>query len=121
MTYYINPILFYLMNVSEGAKIFLDVIGCLALIICTIIFFVWAMDSQIDFADPCDGEKKVISIVKKVIIASLISIFVGILIPSKDTCIEMMIASQVTHENVQEAKENVYEIIDYVTDKLNEN
>lgn len=121
MTYYINPILFYLMNVSEGVKSFFGVVGGLAVIICIIIFFVWSVYNDIDFADLCDDEKKVISAIKKTIIASLISIFVCILIPSKETCIEMMIASQVTHENVQEAKEDIYEIIDYVTDKLNEN
>lgn len=44
--------------------------------------------------------------------------FIGILVPSKETCIEMMVASQVTHENVMATKEEIYEIIDYVTAKV---
>ena len=35
-----------------------------------------------------------------------------------DTIYKMMIASQVTHENVAATKEEIYELIDYVTDKV---
>ena len=66
-----------------------------------------------------DDEKKTFELFKKFIVASIIAIVIGILTPSKETCVEMMIASQVTHENVTATKEEIYEIIDYVTDKMN--
>ena len=118
MTYYINPIWFYLMNVSTGLKVFLCVIGGFTLVISIFMLIGWWVDSGIDISDMDDDEKRLVSIFKKVIIASFISLFIGILTPSKETCIEMMIASQVTHENVTATKEEIYEIVDYITDKV---
>ena len=118
MTYYINPIWFYLINISEGVKTFFGVAGGIVLILSIIALCLWGLDNAIDFANLDDDEKKVVTAIKKIIITSLISIFICILIPSKEACVEMMIASQVTHENVSATKEEVYEIIDYVTDKI---
>ena len=118
MTYYINPIYFYLMNVSTGLKTFLCVLGIISLIITAFAIISWAMDTVVDITNLDDDEKKTFKLFKKFIIASFISLFIGILVPSKETCIEMMIASQVTHENVQTTKEEIYEIIDYVTEKV---
>lgn len=118
MTYYINPIWFYLMNVSTGIKMFLWILGGVTLGVCVIAFISWVSDEYVDFTDLEDDEKKTIKIFKKIIIAGIISLFIGILVPSKEACIEMMIASQVTHENVTATKEEIYEIVDYVTDKV---
>lgn len=117
MTYYINPIWFYLTSISNGIKIFLCVLGGCSSIISVIALITWTVD--IDITDLDDDEKKIFKLFKKVIIASIISIFIGILTPAKETCIEMMIASQVTHENVAATKEEIYEIVDYITDKVN--
>lgn len=116
MKYYINPIWFYLMNVSAGMKILLCVLGGILLVIFAVIWICYAVD--VDLTDLNDSEKKTFKLFKIIIIASFISLFIGILFPSKETCIEMMIASQVTHENVTATKEEIYEIIDYVTDKV---
>lgn len=118
MTYYIHPIWFYLMNISTGIKMFLWILGGVILGVCVIAFISWISDECVDFTDLEDDEKKTIKIFKKIIIAGIISLFIGILVPSKEACIEMMIASQVTHENVTATKEEIYEIVDYVTDKV---
>lgn len=118
MTYYINPIWFYLMNVSTGLKTFLCALGIIAISLSVFAFITWAVD--VTLTDLEDDEKKIAKLFKKIIIASFITLFVGIFIPSKETCIEMMIASQVTHENVAATKEEIYELIDYVTDKVRE-
>lgn len=116
MTYYIDPIWFYLTNVSSGMKEFLCILGCIALVTSVLGFICWAVD--INITDLDDDEKRIFNLFKKIIITCFISIFIGIFVPSKETCIEMMIASQVTHENVAATKEEIYEIIDYVTDKV---
>ena len=119
MTYYINPIWFYLMNIFEGIKIFLYVLGGFSLIISGLAFIAWVIEGYTDITDLDEDEKKIFNLFKKIIIASLISLFIGILTPAKETCIEMMIASQVTHESVAATKEEIYEIVDYITDKVN--
>lgn len=120
MTYYINPIWFYLMNVSTGLKTFLFVIGGVAMAMSIIMFVIWLADGcgTLNYKEMDDDEKATFKLFKKIIIASFISLFIGILVPSKETCIEMVIASQVTHENVSATKEEIYEIIDYITDKV---
>lgn len=121
MTYYINPIWFYLMNVSTGLKTFLFVIGGFAMAMSIIMFVIWLADGcgTLNYKEMDDDEKITFNLFKKIIIASFISLFIGILVPSKETCIEMVIASQVTHENVSATKEEIYEIVDYITDKVN--
>lgn len=115
MTYYINPIWFYLMSVSTGLKIFLCALGIISLVI---IVMIWAAEEGADITNLEEYEKNTFKLFKKIIIASIMSLFIGILVPSKETCIEMMIASQVTHENVTDTKEEIYEIVDYITDKV---
>lgn len=116
MTYYINPIWFYLMNVSSGMKTFLLIFGGLVFAFSAFVFVGWIMD--VNITDLEDDEKKILKLFKTIIIASFISIVIGLFLPSKETCVEMMIASQVTHENVAATKEEIYELIDYVTDKV---
>jgi len=118
MTYYINPIWFYLMHVSTGIKIFLCVLGGISLVISVLALMAWIFDGYVDMTDLEDDEKKTFKLFKKIMITSIISLFIGILVPSKEVCIEMMIASQITHENITATKEEIYEIVDYVTDKV---
>lgn len=119
MTYYINPIWFYLMNIGDAFKQFLFIGGTAILIIAGILCVIWYVDDgYVNLSDMDDDEKITLKLFKKFIVASIITIVIGILVPSKETCIEMMIASQVTHENVTATKEEIYEIVDYVTDKV---
>lgn len=118
MTYYINPIWFYLMSISTGMKIFLCALGVIAFIIIVFAIPIWVIEGSVDITDLGENEKKILKLFKNIIIASIISLFICILIPSKETCVEMIIASQVTHENVTATKEEIYEIVDYITDKV---
>lgn len=118
MTYYINPIWFYLMNVGDAFKNLLFIGGIATLLIAGILCVIWFADGCVNVSDMDDDEKKTFKLFKKFIVASIITIVIGILIPSKDTCVEMMISSQITHENVSATKEEIYEIVDYITDKV---
>lgn len=118
MTYYINPMWFYLMSVSTGLKIFLCALGIISLVITAFAIMIWAIEEGVDITNLEEYEKNTFKLFKKIIIASIMSLFIGILVPSKETCVEMMIASQVTHENVTATKEEIYEIVDYITDKV---
>lgn len=120
MTYYINPIWFYLMNLADGVKLLLCIAGVLATILTILIsiFFYFDMGC-LDITDMDDDDKIWMKKFKKILIVGIITLFIGILVPSKETCIEMAVASQVTHENVSATKEEIYEIIDYVADNVN--
>ncbi len=119
MTYYISPIWFYLIGVSTGLQILLLAIGIILMLTSITVTLIWLADNGVDIVNMTDNEKKFIGIAKKIVITGIISISIGLLIPSKETCIEMMVASQITHENVSTTKEEIYKIIDYITDKVN--
>lgn len=118
MTYYINPIWFYLMDVSTGLTIFLSVIGGVLTVVFGMIFIIDCCLVELDVKNMDENKIKLFKILKKLLITGIILTFIGILFPSKETCVEMMIASQITHENVTATKEEIYEIVDYVTDKV---
>jgi len=119
MTYYINPIWFYLMNLSTDIKGFLCIGGAIAVIVASIIFITCVVDDDWDITDMTEEEIAVSKKFKKIICAGFIAIFIGVFVPSKETCIEMMVASQITHENVTATKEEIYELIDHIIDKVN--
>lgn len=51
---------------------------------------------------------------KRLLVASAIILPIAIAIPNKDTSTKMLVASQITYENVDRAKDTV----DYIADKL---
>lgn len=115
MTYYINPIWFYLIGVCEN-------IGTLSFFIAC-IFGAGAIIMGIAIiSNKIDGDDKMVNLLTKYIkpftVIAVIFIFLACVIPSKETCEEMMIASVVTHENVDQAKDDVKSIVDYVFDRI---
>ena len=42
------------------------------------------------------------------------------LLPSKKTCYQMMIASQITDNNIQKAEDVIKDSVDYIFEKINE-
>ena len=115
MDYYINPIWFYLMDISD----------CLNYVsaICAILFIgvaaLWCC-IEMDMDDDEDEEKRTVrSKRKKFLLGGIIFFILAILCPSEKTCLRMMVASQCTKENVTNVKEEVYDIVDYIDEKLN--
>lgn len=115
MTYYINPLWFYFMNLSHRMGIFC-VIFCAILILCAFVHVIILAGGVFTDKEELVFKKRL----KLFFVFGLITAMISIFLPNKETCIEMMVASQITHENVDATKEEVYEIIDYVTDKIKE-
>ena len=116
--YIINPIYFYLANIADTVGSILLLFSLIAIALIGLICVFWGLDNAVDIFNMDDDEKATFKKFKKFMAISLIFLSIGIAIPSKRTCIEMLIASNVTYENVSETKEEVYEFVDYVVDKL---
>lgn len=54
------------------------------------------------------------------IVASVIFIVATFLIPSKETCYQMLVAHYVTYENAEIAGDQAKELVDYVLDRVDE-
>lgn len=112
----INPWLFYLVDCLEGLKT-VCVISVPVLVI--VIGFLTA---TID--DLGRGEEKELKSARKtrkiVIFFSIFLLIVIPFIPSKETCYKMMVASQITDNNIQKAEDVIKNSVDYIFEKINE-
>ena len=115
MTYYINPLWFYLMHLSHNFGVFCAILGGI-FILCGFVHIVILTDG----VDTDKEEAAIKKHIKLFFILGLLVVTISLLLPNKETCIEMMVASQITHENIEATKEEVYDIIDYITDKIKE-
>ena len=104
--YLINPWWFYLIGVAEAIQTFFMIIGALGGIIMVVLAFILL-----------DEMGSVPKICKLTIILFTIMIFIGTLIPNKETCYSMAIASVATTENLDYAAEVGKNVIDYITEK----
>lgn len=114
MTPIINPWLFY----------FVDVIGnfksvCFVLLLFVVLGF--AATTVIKYGEDEDelDEAKVIKNLKKMAIVVVLLMTFNMLLPSKKTCYKMMIASQVTDNNIQKAEDVIKDSVDYIFEKIN--
>lgn len=112
MNYYINPIWFYIMQVSDYFRVMSFVCALLIIGIGSFLYYVYYDDGEEDTELRPKG--------RKFILAGIILIIIAALCPSEKTCLRMIVASQVTKENVSSAKEEIYDIVDYIDEKLND-
>ena len=116
MTYFINPIWFYLIDLAQnlrGLSILL-IIASVCIIAVKILYNY--MEDEVLYNDK-EGEGKKLKW-KKTLPFLIVGIIIISFVPSKETCIEMMVASQVTKENVNYSIETVKDITDYVSEKI---
>ena len=106
----INPLWFYLINVSSNLQIVCGVIACFALVIILISILMYPMLE--------DMGAKFKGLRTKLVIIGIVCTFIGILTPSKETCYQMMVASLVTKENIKITAEAGKEAVDYIVDSI---
>ena len=109
----INPWLFYIVDVIYSFRV-------LSVLIALLIFISFAIEiiEYCEDMDELDKVKAIKTIKKKVIVIALLITF-AIFLPSKKTCYQMMIASQVTDENVKKAEDVIKDSVDYIFEKIN--
>lgn len=104
----INPWLFYLVDVISNFKIMCCVFpvailgGILLWIVC----------------DEDASEEKLIRFFKKWFIVAIAFLVFTLFLPSKKTCYQMMVASQVTDNNIQKAEDVIKDSVDYIFEKI---
>lgn len=117
MTPIINPWLFYLADVIGNFKS-----ACFVLILLIAISF--GAITLIEIGGTADelelDEVKVIKTLKKMAIVVVLLMTFNMLLPSKKTCYQMMIASQITDNNIQKAEDVIKNSVDYIFEKINE-
>ena len=112
MQYYINPMWFYWLQVIDGLRgLFVGLAVFSGAAFCCAYIYPWL--ECWDITD--EKEMKVVYKVRKISFAALlVSVLFLVFVPSKETMIEMMIARQVTPQNVEAGVEAIKSAVDYV-------
>lgn len=126
----VSPWLIYLISVINGIRIFAFLLGLmfgLPLLICFVSDYFNSIN--IDILTPYQLDKyEELKIqnskqIKKYFILSIIFILIGLLIPSKETLITMLIANSITPDNINMSNEivkhNIQDYVNIIVDGIN--
>lgn len=112
----INPWMFYLVECLDCLKMLC--IFAVPLLVFVIGYITFTID------DLGRGEEKELKSARRtrkiVIIFSILLLIVIPFIPSKETCYKMIVASQITDNNIQKAEDVIKNSVDYIFEKINE-
>ena len=98
----ISPLWFYLIGIGTGIQILLGIVGGV------IAYYDYNHESTL----------KIIKISKKYFMIGLMIGFFAVLIPSKETCYQMIAATVVTPNNIEIVGETTTDIIDYIIESV---
>ena len=110
----INPWLFYAVNFLVNLQ---DVCS-IVLIVCGVVMAFLTLNDIVDEDEEKLKANKKTN--KRLLVVSLSMLIVITFIPAKETCYQMMVASQVTDDNIQKAEDVIKDSVDYIFEKINE-
>ena len=114
MHYIINPWIFYLLYLADSVKAICALF--LILFVFGIVAYWFMYDNFLDVDEhPSPG-----TILRKFKIPLILSIVLIVFVPTSKTVYKMLIASQVTTENIGTAKETIQDVADYIVDAVKE-
>lgn len=116
MTPIINPWLFYFVDCLEGLQI-VCILVVIALTFAIVLLTAIIHDLEWDEKEELKSAKRTRKIM---IFFSILLLIVIPLIPSKETCYKMMVASQITDTNIQKAEDVIKGSVDYIFEKIDE-
>lgn len=97
MDYYVNPMWFYAISVFGGLRTFLFLLS----IACLIAAIACAATGSTKPRE--DDEKTFYKAAKRYLVLTIVFVFIGFLIPTKETMYQMLIAATATKTNVKDA------------------
>ena len=118
MTPIINPWFIYLACACDEIREivgFLFWIGLIPCICISVVYFISYLDDDFENFRITNF---LVLLKKFVTVAVIASLLYGI-IPTSNTCYQMMIASQITDTNIQKAEDVIKDSVDYIFEKMN--
>lgn len=112
----INPWLIYFVDSLDLVQL-----SCILMILALVVAILLLTARISDFGWDEKEELKSARRTRKIVIFFSILLFIAIpLIPSRETCYKMIIASQITNNNIQKAEDIIKGSVDYIFEKINE-
>nr|WP_297936689.1 hypothetical protein [uncultured Lachnoclostridium sp.] len=115
MNYIINPIWFYVIEVLQNIRM-ICFVSLLIISIYSVGSYLLCFDEfEENIVEKLEKNK---CILKKNIVIFILLLSVLSILPKEETCYKMMVASQVTDENVSKAEDIIKDSVDYIFEKL---
>lgn len=115
----INPWWIYFAEVSEGIKvvslIIFAVIAIIGIVAMPYNEYDYRFDSEEERKDFLSKKKRNIKIF---FISLFVSLLLGIFCPFQKTIYKMIAASYITEDNLAKGKEEIKDLVDYITDSI---
>jgi uncharacterized membrane protein len=116
----VNPAIIYLINLMGSLRV--------GFIIGAVIFAILTIFCAVEYEDLKESNsnedkqmtKKFFRASKRFLVCFVLTFILIVFVPSKDTCIEMIVASYVTPDNIDAGVEKTKETVDYIIDKIKE-
>lgn len=108
--YIINPAWFYWVNIVNGIRTIMFLLAGAA----SVATFITALISLDETDTDTAISKKFEKIALKMFIVTIVCIIIAVLIPSKETLIEMKIAEYATLENAEWTVAAIKDLVDYI-------
>ena len=124
MNYIINPSWFYWLGVVESMRHFMVAAFIVSIVVVVVSAIIIPMNISMirEFPDTSDDERKTAQFFTKALKIAIgvlaISGLVLVFVPSKETLIEMMIATQATYENATWTVDALKSAVDYVVQAI---
>lgn len=121
MTPIISPWWFYLIDVLGNLKLLCNPLLLIVIGICVVALLStkWSLKEDILKLDEDKSDAGLYKDAKILCVTLLVLFVVGNFIPSKETMYTMMVAQNVTYENVEKAADIIQDSVDYIFDKFN--
>lgn len=119
----ISPWIFYLINVFvnlQGAMMIIIIFSGIGIIAFGVFTIIAACNDDEDEDEEEEIFHMFLKWLKRSTIIFLISLTILLLIPSKETMYTMLVADQVTYENVDALGDSAKDTVDYIFDKIEE-
>lgn len=119
MTPIINPWIIYLACACDDVReivVFLFFVGLIPCICISVVYFISYIDDELVSLRATDS----LAILKKFATVTVVASLLYGVIPTSNTCYQMMIASQITDTNIQKAEDVIKNSVDYIFEKINE-
>ena len=119
MTPIINPWFIYMAGACDEIRQivgFLFWVGIIPCICLSVIYFISFIDDELDVV----RSTNYIELIKKFATVTVVAAILYGVIPTSNTCYQMMVASQITDNNIQKAEDVIKDSVDYIFEKINE-
>lgn len=111
--YIISPWFFYIISVVDALKL-----TCILFLVGGVM--IWIVYSCVYLACEDDSMTSPLAFLWKYKILVILVFLLSVFVPSSTTCYKMLIASQITTERVEDAKETITSVADYIIEATKE-